>query len=379
MRTWFLAALASLITATSLYLYQSQSWRFITRAATYPKNPITDVSWYKTRAPVNGGDGTTLTSSAAPIISKAVFAKADEYVHRTRNSQLVVLHKGILVHESYANGHSQNDLSNSMSMAKTIISLLVGIAIEEGHITSVSAPVSKYLPTWNDNTERARIRIRDLLEMSSGLRCDKDTSDYTSDLIRLHLGTNIKNLALNLPSKEPAGNRWEYNNFNTQTLALVLEKVTKRPINEYASEKLWRPLGAKDAFFWTDKRNGDVRAYCCFFARGRDFAKLGQLVLNRGKWKGKTVVPEQWIKEISSASAHEPEYGLHIWRASRGGVRRATNRKTEFSDEGLVYFDGKHRQRIYVSPKHDLVIVRTGEHPDDWDDSFLPNLLSSEL
>ena len=155
---------------------------------------------------------------------KEVFAKADEYVHRTRNSQLVVLHKGILVHESYANGRSQNDLSNSMSMAKTIISLLVGIAIEEGHITSVSDPVGKYLPTWNDNTERSQIRIRDLLEMSSGLQCDKDTSDYTSDLIRLHLGTNIKSLALNMPSKEPAGNRWEYNNFNTQMLALVLEK-----------------------------------------------------------------------------------------------------------------------------------------------------------
>ena len=379
MRNWFLAALVSLITAISLYLYQSQSWRFLARAATYPKNPITDVDWYKTRAAVRGSKFVSLTSSITPVISKQIFSKAADYVHQTHNSQLVVLHKGVLVHESYGNNGSSDDLSNSMSMAKTIISLLVGIAVSEGHLTSIDDPVSNYLPAWKDNTERARISIRNLLEMSSGLRCDKDTTDYTSDLIKLHLGTNIRNLTINLPSKELSGNKWEYNNFNSQTLALVLEKVTNLPLNEYASKKLWQQLGTKDAFFWADKSNGTVRGYCCFFARARDFAKLGQLVLNRGKWDGKSVVPEQWIEKISRASTHEPEYGLHIWRASQGGVRRAKDRSVEFLDEKLVYFDGKHRQRIYISPKHDLVIVRTGEHPKRWDDSFLPNLIASEL
>ncbi|MEE2901416.1 MAG: serine hydrolase [Myxococcota bacterium] len=379
MRNWFLTALVSLITAISLYLYQSQSWRFLARAATYPKNPITDVAWYKTRATVNGNKFVSLTSSITPVISKQIFSKAADYVHQTHNSQLVVLHKGLLVHESYGNNISSDDLSNSMSMAKTIVSLLVGIAVSEGQLDSIDDPVSKYLPAWKDNTERARISLRNLLEMSSGLRCDKDTTDYTSDLIQLHLGTNIRNLTIDLPSKEPPGTKWEYNNFNTQTLAWVLEKVTNLPLNEYASRKLWQQIGAKEAFFWADKSNGTVRGYCCFFARARDFAKLGQLVLNRGKWNGKTIVPEQWIKEISSASTHEPEYGLHIWRASRSGTRRAKDRSEEFIDEKLVYFDGKHRQRIYISPKHDLVIVRTGEHPKTWDDSLLPNLIASEL
>ena len=207
----------------------------------------------------------------------------------------------------------------------------------------------------------------------------KDTSDYTSDLIRLHLGTNIKHLTMDMPSKEAPRVRWEYNNFNTQLLTFLLERVTKQPINEYLSAKLWTLLGARDAFFWTDKSKGKVRGYCCFFARGRDFAKLGQLILNRGRWNGTTIVPAAWIDEMSRPSTLEPEYGLHIWRASNGGDRRADNRKEEFTDESLIYFDGKHRQRVYVSPKYDLVIVRTGEHPEAWDDSFLPNLSASGL
>jgi CubicO group peptidase (beta-lactamase class C family) len=182
-----------------------------------------------------------------------------------------------------------------------------------------------------------------------------------------------------LPAWEVPGTRFQYNNFNTQVLSLVLETVSGLRLREYLSQKLWKPIGAKTAFLWKDSQEGMARAYCCFFARARDLGRLGQLILNHGMVGGKQIVSRRWIEIMSEASSLEPEYGLHIWRASRDGQRRSKNRKEEFLDSSMVYFDGKHRQRVYILPKYDLVIVRTGERPQTWDDSFLPNTLVRDL
>ena len=356
------------------WLYATEQWRFFHRAITYPKAPITNLDWYDTTKEIPGSFIAPLSKTSSSPIDKDALKEAQAYVQQTPTSSLVVLHKNKLVHESYSSEQAASQLTNSMSMAKSIIALLIGIAIDERKIKSVDDKVSDYLEHWQRD-ERKEISLRNLLTMSSGLRCDNDTKDYTSDLVRLHLGTDIESLASELPSAEAPGKRFEYNNLNTQILGLVLEKVTGMSIGRYMSEKLWKPIGAQSTFMWKDTEKGMERAYCCIFARAKDYARLGLLIQNQGKAQGKQVVSSKWIKMMSEASSNEPEYGLHLWRASPHGQRRMKNRKEEFIDSSMVYLDGKHKQRVYILPKYQLVIVRTGERPKSWNDAFLPNTL----
>jgi len=372
------AVLAFLLAIPVAWAVSNERWRYLDRVVTYPLNPITNFEWYDTLDTVEGGFEAPLTQTSSSVIGQEVLAAAISYVHETPGSSVVVLHRGKLVSESYPPTKTAERLTNSMSMAKTIISLLIGIAIDEGKIKSIDEPVGNYLPSWLQD-QRKTITLRHLLTMASGLRCDKDTENLTSDIIFLHLGTDIENLSIQMPADEDPGLKYEYNNFNTQVLSAVLERATKTSMGNYLSEKLWKPLGAKTAYLWKDKSTGMSRAYCCFFARARDYARIGQMILDDGRAGDQQIVSKEWIDTMSQSSETEPEYGLHIWRAFPEGKRRIGHREEEFLDQSMIYLDGKSIQRIYVLPKYELVIVRVGERPEDWDDSFLPNTLAREV
>ena len=361
-----------------VWAYSTERWRYFDRVLNYPSNPITDFEWYDTVQEINGAFVAPLAKTTNSSIAIEAIQRVREYVHQTPKSSLVILHRGQLVAESYPPNERPNQLTNSMSMAKSVTALLIGIAIDDGKISGVDDAVAKYLPSWS-NDMRKDITLRHLLVMSSGLRCNNDPEDLTSDLIRLHLGTDILNLAINLRAEEAPGLRFQYNNFNSQILSLVLERATGTPFERYLSEKLWKPIGAQPAFVWRDTSAGAVRAYCCIFARARDFARIGQLFLDRGKVGEEQIVSEKWIQMMGTRSELEPEYGLHLWRASPDGKRRLKHRKGDFLDSSMVYMDGKHIQRVYILPKYELVIVRTGERPSSWDDAFLPNTLVNGL
>ncbi len=275
----------------------------------------------------------------------------------------VVIHKDSLLHEQYWEGYSDTSLSNSFSVAKSVISLLVGIAIEEGKIKSVDESIATYLPTFNTPTKN-KITIKHLLTMSSGLNWDENYGDdILSGLVSqtakgyyyYDLPKAVSSLEP-LPSEQPSGSKYRYKSGDTQLLGLVLQAATGQKIADYASSKIWKKIGAEQPALWSlDKAEGTEKAYCCFNSNAKDFARIGQLVLNNGKWNGETVVPEKWLKESFTPSGLPTDeneicdfYGYQWWLLNFDGMQ-------------LHYARGILGQYIITIPEKQLVIVRLGK------------------
>ncbi|HEY9738141.1 MAG TPA: serine hydrolase [Trichocoleus sp.] len=355
-------------------------WRFFGRVLTYPDAEITATDWYQPQASVQGQPGPPLPLATEPTLPEDVLQQASAYAESHSSSALIVLHRGGVVLEQYWQGYSPTARSNSMSMSKSLLGLLIGVAIDEGHIRSVQDPVSAYLPEWA-NDSRGELTIEDLLYMHSGLRNEKRTDTPFSDLVQLYLSSDVEKTALSIPQLAPPGERYDYNNVNSQILALVLERATGEKYADYLSNRLWQPLQAADGFVWLDRPGGQAKPFCCFFATAPDWARLGQLLLNRGKVGQRQVVPAAWIDQMLTASPIEPTYGYHIWIKARTddypNVDRASSEPFLAAD--TFYLDGRGQQRVYVIPSQELVIVRIGENPAAWDDAVLPNILVSSL
>lgn len=273
-----------------------------------------------------------------------------------------------LIYEKYWKDRAPDDISNSFSAAKSIVSLLIGIAIEEGKIKSVEQPVADFVPEFKDrNTEK--VTIKHLLTMSSGLNWNESYIDPFSATTKAYYGSDVNMLVTDLEVITEPGVAFKYLSGNTQLLAMIIRNATGKSLAKYAEQKLWQPLQAVDTALWMIDAQGMERAYCCFNATAQDYARLGQLVLDSGRWFGKQVVPKDYIAEATSPAIFltdegEPVdfYGYQFWIVERQGQQ-------------IPYFRGILGQYIFILPEYNAVVVRLGHergekengqhHPND--------------
>ena len=352
-----------LITVLFFLLWITTKYTFIKRIITYPShNEITQTSWYSPLEEVVGHKEHELQTvdQATQTQLKETLDQIENYSMSRQTSGLLVLYRGKIALERYAPSFSKASTTNSMSMAKTILALLIGIAIDEGKIHSEKDSVAQYLPEWK-NDSRNQITIEHLLQMNSGLDFNDDSTSFLSDLVSMHVGTQIKPLILSTKPKKSPGLEYEYLNANSQILGLVLERATGQRYSHYLSEKLWKPLGADTAHLWLDQDNGTAKTYCCFFSTLRDWGRVGQLFLDQTQplhqHPHSAIISPLWIRKMTTPSPLRETYGYHI-----------TLGKNAF------YLDGRGKQKVYILPSEDLVIVRVGESPQDWDDSFFTHI-----
>jgi CubicO group peptidase (beta-lactamase class C family) len=259
-----------------------------------------------------------------------------------------------IVQEYYWDGYSDSSLSGSFSMAKSITSLLIGAAIKEGKIQSIEEPVGNYLPEFKTG-DKAKVRIADLLTMSSGSNWDEAYANPFSVTTELYYGHNAYNVATGVSIIHKPGTLHDYKSGDTQLLGLILEKATGKSLSAYASEKLWQPLGAEHAALWsTDHIGGIEKAYCCFNSNARDFARLGQMMLDSGRWKGNEIIPRDYYLQsikpcmIPDASGERCKYyGYQWWIVP--------------SQPEIFYARGILGQYVIVIPSKKMVIVRLGK------------------
>ena len=357
-------------------------WRLMSRAITYPEQPIMAIDWYRPQAMVQGQPSPPLPPSTVSQSEsfETALQRVSVYAQERNSTGLIVVRQGEIVWEEYWQGHNADTVFNAMSMSKTIAGLLVGIAIAEGAIGSIEDPVAQYIPEWRQD-QRAEITLKDLLYMQSGLRNERRTDTPTSDLVQMYIGSDVARTALNIPSVAPSGEAFDYNNVNTQMLAIVLERATGISYADYLSTRLWQPLGASDASVWLDRPQGMAKAFCCFFAKPRDWVRVGQLLMNQGRVEQTQVVPADWVQQMLRPSPQEPTFGIHIWIKARTAdypnVDEAASE--DFLADDTFYLDGRDLQRVYVVPSQELIVVRMGEWPETWNDSVIPNLLVAAL
>ena len=224
-----------------------------------------------------------------------------ELLQSTGTHAFIVIRNGELLYENYLNGYARDSLNESWSLAKPVVSSLIGIAIAEGRIKSVNDPITNYLPELKDQgiTE---ITIRDLLTMGSGIRYRFGLFPW-DEFVMYGFYPDLRRLMFtDLTIVEPPGQSFHYNNYNTELCAMVLERATGRSLSEYLQEKIWKPLGMEYPAIWSLDHDGDgiELAATLLEARAIDFAKFGQLYLDHGKWNGVQVVPEPWVAESTT-------------------------------------------------------------------------------
>ena len=268
----------------------------------------------------------------------------------------VVIKNDSLVHEEYHDGYSDSSYSNSFSVAKSVVRMLIGVALKEGKIKSIDDPVGTYLEEFK-NEGKEKITLRHLLTMSSGLNWDESYSSPFSMTTEAYYGTDLPKLVSRLKVIEEPGKQFKYLSGNTLLMAMVVEKVTGKRISDYLQEKLWQPLGMEHDAMWSlDHKDGLEKAYCCINSNARDFAKLGSLYLHYGNWHGQQLVDSGFVSEsIKPASLTDPEddhnavsfYGLQWWLVP--------------NSDGIFYARGILGQYIFVIPSKDLVVVRLGQ------------------
>jgi len=280
----------------------------------------------------------------------------EDFLEATNTTAFLVLHDDTLLYEGYFNGSSHEATQASMSVAKSFVSTLVGIAIEEGFISSLEDPVTTYIPELIEHDPRfADITIRHLLMMTSGLRFVRDDSNpFSDDFITSH-SPNMREAALNTEIVEAPGRRFHYNDYNPQLLGMVLERATGMSVSEYLATRLWGPMGAEADGSWDldSEQAGFERMSVGLNGQAVDFAKLGWLFLHGGKAGDQQIIPQAWVDQATNPDAaiytdraDHAYYYQHYWWLD--------------IENDAFYAEGNFCQFIYVYPAADLVLVRHG-------------------
>ncbi|MBV7255274.1 serine hydrolase [Pacificimonas sp. WHA3] len=280
----------------------------------------------------------------------------EEFLAVTDTAALLVVHDGKIAYENYWRTGGKDVHWISMSVAKSFISTLVGIAVAEGDIRSIEEPVTNYLP-WLADSAFDGVRIKDILQMSSGAAWTETYGDPDSDVNRfgriMAWGGSFDEFLTKISREREPGTVNRYNSSETQVLGSLLVAATGRSVTDYMEEKLWQPLGAENEGFWMLDDDGMEMAFGGLNATAHDYAKLGELFRKGGTWRGKQIVPADWVSASVTPDAphllptdhpYSMGYGYQWWLMK--------------GDEGEYSAIGVYNQFVYVNPSRDLVIVK---------------------
>ncbi|TAF34466.1 MAG: class C beta-lactamase-related serine hydrolase [Cytophagales bacterium] len=276
----------------------------------------------------------------------------DKFLKQSNTVAFLIIKNDTIQYESYQNGYEQESIVASFSMAKSVLSILVGCAIDEGLIQSVEEPITNYVPELATRGFE-RVRIKHLLQMTSGLKFNESYYNPFGDAARYYYGRHLRKYMKQMKLAKTPGTEFSYTSGNTQLLGLVLERALKnKRVTEYLQEKIWTPLGMEYGGSWSidKKKNGMEKTFCCLNARARDFAKLGRLYLHKGQWHGNQIVSQKWVEESTTPDLSE------------GGVNYYKYQWWLPSDDGDFMAQGILGQYVYANPKKDLIIVRLGKN-----------------
>ncbi|EQA51740.1 serine hydrolase domain-containing protein [Leptospira kmetyi] len=297
----------------------------------------------------------------------------DDLFTRTETDALVVVKNDKVVLEKYGKNSGRNSVYSVFSVSKSIVSTLIGIAIEEGKIRSVDDPVIEYIPELK-NKGLDPLTIRDLLLMSSGIDYQRIEDTFFlfipfSPDIQTFYGNDLRGIVSTLKAgKNPIGASFNYNDYYPILEGIILERATNMSVSLYTQKKIWEPMGMEFDSFWTldSEEKGFERTLVGFKASAVDLARFGLLFLHRGNWNGKKIFSERWVQEATSPNPQDSrEWKVFPFWPKLGGFYKYHWWGLKNSDQSYDFMArGNLGQLIYVSPSTRTVIVRLGSEPD---------------
>ena len=285
----------------------------------------------------------------------------DDYLAHNPVTGLLIARDDTILYEHYQYGRTDHDRLLSQSMAKTIVAMLIGIAIDEGRIHSVDDLAQTYVPELS-GTAFGQTSLRALLHMASGVAFREDYVDPSADSAKLgrvlfgQSGYDTAHAVAMFNTREtPPDSHFSYGGVQTEVLGLVLTHAVGMSPAAYLQSRIWQPMGAEADATWTIDHSGQEVAYCCFSAVLCDWARLGLLLAHDGAMGGHQIIPRQWLLDATTEPPDSPfsprhtvgylGYGYQVWLFP--GPRR------QFA------FLGIHGQSIYVDPASRLLMVQT--------------------
>jgi len=276
----------------------------------------------------------------------------DDFLEDHKTVAFLIIKNDSIYYEKYFNGYKQESIVPSFSMAKSVTSILIGCAIDDGLIKSVDEPITNYLPQLKKNGLE-KVTIKHLLQMTSGINFNESYINPFGHAASFYYGRKLRNSVNKLKLKNEPGTKFNYISGNTQVLGMILENVLKgKTITDYLQEKIWLPLGMEYDASWSidKKKDGIEKTFCCINAGARDYAKIGRLYMNKGIWNGKQIVSTNWVNQstkIDTSEGSAAYYQYQWWLPSKNG---------DFIANGIL------GQFIYVHPAKNLIMIRLGKN-----------------
>jgi CubicO group peptidase (beta-lactamase class C family) len=299
-----------------------------------------------------------------------------QYLDHVPVTGLLVMQDRTILFEHYQYARTDRDRFTSQSMAKTLVGLLVGLALRDGKIRSLDDRVSTYLPELAPR-EIGRVPLHALLQMSSGIEFHEvynghdDISRLSRALTQPGGGGALEAVQLFNTRLNPPGQRFDYAGLDTEVLGLVLQRVTGKSLAELVKTQIWDPIGAESDASWLVDSHGDEIAYCCFNAVLRDWARLAAMLAQDGMWDGRQVIPKDWIQAATTdaapgqspgANGRRLGYGFQVWLLP--------------GDRGQFALIGIYGQTILIDPQRHVVLVQTAVLPKATDPPSRQELLA---
>lgn len=298
-------------------------------------------------------------------LSKELLDELENY----KSVSFFVAKDGEVLWEKYWDGYSNKSHTNSFSMSKSVVTMLLGKAIEQGYIESLEQPIIDFLPEFSNDEFGRKCTVGDLSAMTSGFDWQEDYYFPLNPTAKAYYGENIEKQMLSRKFISEPGEKFNYISSDTQLLAIILQRAVGISISQYLQEEFWQPMGMEEDAFWSkDRKDGMEKAYCCLNSNVRDFAKLGQLLLQNGKWNGNQLLDSAFVQKMVTPNSkaftenQHQRYGYSIW--------------TDYEHQPNFYgMMGHLGQRVIVVPSEKLVIVRLGREKDDRNEGrgFLDN------
>ena len=274
----------------------------------------------------------------------------DAYMQGQRSAALMVLHNGQVRLERYGLDFDSEGRWTSFSVAKSLTSTLVGMAVRDGHIKSMDDKVSDYIAEMKGSAYDD-VSIRQLLTMTSGVAWNENYDDPKSDVAQFnnHKPKDGEDAVVSylrkLPRAVPAGTRWLYSTGETNLVGVLVARATKKTLSDYLSEKIWRPAGMAQQATWILSKTGQEISGCCLQAATQDFARFGQFILNGAQINGQPTLPDGWLPEATTS------------RTGIGQPGRGYGYQWWTYDDGSFAARGIFGQGIFIDPARKLVIA----------------------
>lgn len=263
------------------------------------------------------------------------------------NLAFLVIQNDTMIFENYAEGYDRESIVTTFSVSKSIVAMLVGVALDEGHIKSLQDPITDYLPEL-DGKKFKKITVEHLLLHTSGIRFkERYINPFNNDVARYYYGRDLTQAIDRLEVEHKPGISFHYHSANTQLLGMILGRSTGMSVSEYLHDRIWSKIGSENDASWSTYEKQPIeKTFCCFNSTPEDLAKFGRLVMNGGNWNGQQLIPKKWIddtheRSIKNGSIWGYQYHMILGLKEYG----------DFMSQGL------YDQYIYMMPEKNILIV----------------------